>query len=74
MGVPNLSIGQNGQAKERQMAAYSLDLREGIVQIRQEGQSKNVIAWTFKVSLSTFKRYVRRFEYLGHVLPTRQGS
>ncbi len=55
------------------MIAYSLDLRERIIQIWQEGQSKSAIARTFKVSLSTVKRYVKRFERLGHVLPTVQG-
>ncbi len=54
------------------MVAYSLDLRERIIQTWQEGQAKSAIARTFKVSLSTVKRYVKRFERLGHVLPTVQ--
>src|SRR5258706_6737052 len=55
------------------MVAYSLDLRERIIRTWQEGQSKRAVARTFKVSLSTVKRYVKRFRCLGHVLPTVQG-
>lgn len=54
------------------MVAYSLDLRERIIQSWQDGQSQSAIARTFMVSLSTVKRYVKRFEHLGHVLPTVQ--
>jgi transposase len=52
--------------------AYSLDLRDRIIKSWQEGQSKSAIARTSRVSLSTVKRYVKRFECLGHVLPTVQ--
>lgn len=55
------------------MVAYSLDLRERIIKSWQAGHSKSGIARTFMVSLSTVKRYVKRFECLGHVLPTVQG-
>jgi transposase len=55
------------------VVAYSLDLRERIIQSWQEGQSKSAIARLFKVSLSTVKRYVKRFQRLGHILPTKQG-
>jgi transposase len=55
------------------VVAYSLDLRERIIQTWQEGQSKSAVARIFKVSLSTVKRYVKRFQSLGHVLPTVQG-
>src|SRR5205823_13397429 len=54
------------------VVAYSLDLRARIIKSWQEGQSKSGIARMFMVSLSTVKRYVKRFEYLGHVLPTVQ--
>jgi len=54
------------------MGAYSLDLRERIIKSWQQGQSKSAIARTFTVSLSTVKRYVKRFERLGNVLPTVQ--
>jgi transposase len=52
--------------------AYSLDLRERIIKSWQDGQSKSAIARIFMVNLSTVKRYVQRFECLGHVLPTVQ--
>ena len=55
------------------MVAYSLDLRERIIRTWQEGQPKRAVARIFKVSLSTVKRYVKRFAQLGHVLPTVQG-
>jgi len=55
------------------MRAYSLDIRERIVGCWQEGESKTSIAERFKVSLSSVKRYVKRFETYGHILPTVQG-
>jgi transposase len=55
------------------MVAYSLDLRERIIRTWQDGQPKRAVARIFKVSLSTVKRYVKRFAQLGHVLPTVQG-
>ena len=55
------------------MQAYSLDLRERIIRSWQQGQSKAAFARTFMVSLSTIKRYIKRFELYGHVLPTVQG-
>ncbi len=54
------------------MRAYSLDIRERIVGCWQEGDSKTSIAERFKVSLSSVKRYVKRFEIYGHVLPSVQ--
>ena len=54
------------------MEAYSLDLRQRIIKSWQAGQPKSAIARMFMVSLSTVKRYVKRFECLGHVLPTVQ--
>ncbi len=54
------------------MDAYSLDLRERIVKSWQQGQRKSAIARTFMVSYSSVKRYIRRFQLLGHVQPTRQ--
>jgi len=52
--------------------AYSLDLRERIVKSWQQGQRKSALARAFMVSLSTVKRYVKRFERQGNVLPTVQ--
>src|SRR5262249_18719159 len=55
------------------MRAYSLDLRERIIKSWQQGQGKSAIARLFMVSLSTVKRYIKRFQVLGHVRPTVQG-
>jgi len=55
------------------MRAYSLDLRERIVSSWQKGESKASIAKRFMVSLSSTKRYIKRFEKYGHVRPTVQG-
>jgi transposase len=54
------------------VVAYSLDLRERIIKSWQHGQSKSAIARTLMVSLSTVKRYVKRFPRQGHVHPTVQ--
>lgn len=54
------------------MRAYSLDIRERIVSCWQEGESKPSIAERFRVSLSSVKRYIRRFKTYGHVCPTEQ--
>lgn len=54
------------------MRAYALDLRERIVKSWQQGQPKSQVAQVFMVSLSTVKRYVQRFQTLGHVRPTEQ--
>src|SRR5262249_25732092 len=55
------------------MRAYSLDLRARIIKSWQQGQGKSAIARLFMVSLSTVKRYIKRFQALGHVRPTIQG-
>jgi transposase len=55
------------------MRAYSLDIRERIVSCWQEGESKTSIARRFKVSLSSVKRYIKRFESYGHFRPRGQG-
>jgi transposase len=54
------------------MEAYSPDLRERIVKSWQEGQPKRAVARAFMVSYSSVKRYIKRFQTLGHVLPTVQ--
>src|SRR4051794_21867526 len=54
------------------MRSYSLDLRERIIRCWQQGQQKSAIARAFLVSLSTVKRYIKRYERLGHVRPTVQ--
>jgi transposase len=55
------------------MQAYSLDIRERVVGCYQHGESKPSIAKRFMVSLSSVKRYIKRFEIYGHVRPTVQG-
>jgi transposase len=55
------------------MQALSLDLRERIIKSWQQGQQKSAIARMFMVSLSSIKRYVKRYQSLGHVRPTVQG-
>jgi transposase len=55
------------------MQAYSLDIRERIVSCWQQGEGKSSIAERFMVSLSSVKRYIKRFEIYGHVRPTIQG-
>jgi transposase len=55
------------------MQALSLDLRERIVALCQQGYAKAVVAARFMVSLSSVKRFVKQFENEGHVRPTVQG-
>jgi transposase len=54
------------------MQAWSLDLRVRIIKSWQQGQQKSGIARAFMVSLSTVKRYIKRYQTLGHVRPTVQ--
>jgi len=55
------------------MQALSLDLRERIIKRWQQGQSKSGIARAFMVSLSSVKRFIKRYQTFGHVEPTVQG-
>jgi transposase len=54
------------------MRAYSLDLRARIIKTWQQGQTKAAIARLFMVSLSSVKRYVKKFIHEGHVHPKFQ--
>jgi transposase len=54
------------------MQALSLDIRERIIKSWQQGHSKSGIARTFMVSLSSVKRFINRFQTLGHVQPIVQ--
>jgi len=54
------------------MSGYSLDLRERVIGARQEGKSQAWIAQTFKISVSSVKRYIERFERTGTVQATQQ--
>ena len=54
------------------MRAYSLDLGARIIKTWQQGQTKAAIARLFMVSLSSVKRYVKKFIHEGHVYPKFQ--
>src|SRR5262249_62330627 len=54
------------------MRAYSLDLRERIVQAVTSGQSKAAVARTFRVNLSTVKRYTAQHRTTGSLAPKQQ--
>lgn len=54
------------------MSGYSVDLRERVIAARQEGKTQAWIAQTFKVSVSSVKRYIERFERTGRVEATQQ--
>jgi transposase len=51
------------------MKAYSIDLRERIVQVVDQGMAKSRAARTFSVSLATVKNYVRQVERTGSLAP-----
>lgn len=51
------------------MKAYSIDLRERIVQAVKAGTSKRSAARTFQVSLPTVKRYVALDQQTGNLTP-----
>jgi transposase len=52
--------------------AYSLDLRARVIKSWQQGHPKSWLERTFLISLSSVKRYIKRYETKGHVQPTRQ--
>lgn len=54
------------------MSGYSVDLRERVVQARQEGKTQAWIATTFKISVSSVKRYIARYARTGTVEATQQ--
>ncbi len=54
------------------MRAYSNDLRERVIAARQEGRTQGWIATTFRISVGSVKRYLRRYEATGSVAPTVQ--
>lgn len=53
--------------------AYSLDLRQRIVDAISEGQSRRAAAATFKVSPATAVRFKQRLDRTGSVDPSRRG-
>lgn len=53
--------------------AYSLDLRQRIVDAISQGQSRRAAAATFKVSPATAVRLKQRLDRTGSVEPSRRG-
>src|SRR5712691_551610 len=51
------------------MIAYSIDLRERVVQAVANGTTKSRAARTFSVSLATVKNYVRQVHATGSLAP-----
>jgi transposase len=51
------------------MKAYSIDLRERVVQAVGKGMTKSRAARTFSVSLATVKNYVRQVQTTGSLAP-----
>jgi transposase len=51
------------------MRAYSTDLRGRIVEAVTSGQSKAAVARTFRVDVSTVKRYTAQYQRTGSVAP-----
>jgi len=51
------------------MRAYSIDLRERIVQAVHQGQTQLAAAHTFGVGSATVKRYVARYRRTGSLAP-----
>ena len=54
------------------MRAYSIDLRERILHAVASGQPKAAVARTYRVSLSTVKRYTAQHATTGGVAPKRR--
>jgi transposase len=53
------------------MRAYSIDLRERIVQAAQSGQCQAAVARTFGVGTATVQRYLARCRRTGTLVPQR---
>ena len=56
------------------MKTFSMDLRQRIVAVRQEGWSAQDVAEQFKVCKRTAERYWKQFQACGHVNPKRRGG
>lgn len=54
------------------MSGYSEDLRERVIKGWQSGKKQGWLAETFAISISTVKRYIARYQALGHVRATVQ--
>ena len=49
------------------MRAYSLDLRQRVLEALESGQSQPVVAQRFSISLSSVQRYARLHREQGHL-------
>jgi transposase len=56
------------------MRAYSLDLREKIVQVASSGTSIRKTAERFMVSKSYVQKLIKQKKELGHLIPSKQGG
>ena len=55
------------------MNGYSVDLRERVIKAWESGKTQAWIAETFRISVSSIKRYIKRYKATGNVAPTQQG-
>jgi len=55
------------------MSGYSMDLRERAIKAWESGRTQAWIAETFSISVSSIKRYIRRYKATGSVGATKQG-
>jgi transposase len=55
------------------VSGYSIDLRERVVKAWESGKTQGWIAETFSISVSSIKRYIKRYREKGSVAPTQQG-
>jgi len=52
------------------MAGYSQDLRERVIRLRSSGETLKRIAEILDISVSSAKRYLKRYQETGSVAPT----
>lgn len=55
------------------MSGYSVDLRERVMVAWESGKTQAWMAATFRLSVSSIKRYITRYKTTGSVAPTKQG-
>lgn len=55
------------------MSGYSVDLRERVIKVWESGKTQAWIAETFSISVSSIKRYIRRYKATGRVAAAKQG-
>ncbi|CAM3173531.1 hypothetical protein G4177_26215 [Corallococcus sp. ZKHCc1 1396] len=53
---------------------HSLDLRERIIQARQDGESQAELSWRFLVGYATVRRYLGQWEKTGRIGPKPPGG